>query len=140
MKLSVTVLTVIYLILLLGCSRTVIGGYRDSPDGRFRVYGKVYGEYGESFLNETSKRIRISIVSNDGDSNRLLEKEYHVKGSDVSWRAIWDEHNNLKLTIYDFGIGVDSSAANKGAPTNWIATYHYTFDTNTHTFNETRVK
>src|SRR5258705_9988956 len=36
-----------------GCTRTVIGGYKDSPDMRYRVYAKIYGAYGRSFLDNT---------------------------------------------------------------------------------------
>jgi hypothetical protein len=44
------------------CSRTVLGGYQDSPAEKFRVYGRIYGAYCRSFRDNTRKTIRVSIV------------------------------------------------------------------------------
>ena len=73
------------MLLLPGCSRTVIGGFVDSPDSKYRMYGRVYGVFGRAFLDDTDKTVRISIVLNDARETILFRKEIRVKGSDVGW-------------------------------------------------------
>src|SRR5437867_1671922 len=96
-----------------GCSRTVHGGFVDSPDKKYRFYGRVYGAYGRSFLENTAKTVWISIVANDANETLLFRKEYRVNGSDVGWDATWDNQDNLTVVIYDYGIGVESADAKK---------------------------
>src|SRR5262245_61375549 len=86
---------------LLGCSRTVIGGFDDSPDKKYRIYGRVYGALRKSFLNETRKTVRLSIVLNDAQETLVFRKEIKVKGSDVSWDCTWDTNNNISVVVFD---------------------------------------
>ena len=120
---------------LIGCSRTVIGGYTDSPDKKYRLYGRVYGAYGRSFFESTTKTVRISIVANDEKESLLFTKDYRVKGFDVGWDVIWKDANNLSLFIYDYGPNVEFSGLQKDEPPRRpIATMTYRFDANRATF------
>ena len=122
---------------LLGCTRTVVGGYSDSPDKKYRVYGRMYGAYGRSFLDRTPKIVRVSIVMTAGIEKPLFKKEYRIEGSDVGWDATWDEHHNLTLVFFEYSAGVSRwDLDKKGAPTNYIRTVTYRFDSKTALFTE----
>ena len=129
------------LVLSAGCTRTVVGGYTDSPDKKYRVYGRTYGAYGRAFVDETSKKFRVTIVTGDTNETLLLRKEYHVRGSDVSWDASWDQHNNLTVVVYDYGRGLDRvDASKRGSPTNHLLTLVYRLDSKTRSFSEVSSK
>ena len=66
-----------------GCSRTVIGGFTDSLDKKYRVYGRCFGAYGHDYVYSSSKIVRITIVANDEHETTLFRKEYRVRGADV---------------------------------------------------------
>ena len=124
-------------IFVVGCSRTVLGGYTDSPDKKYRVYGRVYGAYGRSFVDNTPKTIRISIVAAIGGEKLLLRKEYRIQGADVGWDATWDEQDNLTLAIFEYPPSISRwDLTKKGAPTNHILGVIYHFDSKTVTFTE----
>jgi len=124
-----------------GCSRTVIGGYADSPDKKYRVYGRVYGEYGRSFLDETDKTIRVSIVAEGGSETLLFRKEYRVHGSDVGWDGAWHGSTNLVVVFFEYPRGVNRwDLTKQGTPTNHICTVTYLFDSKTGTFAEQPAK
>jgi len=131
MKLAFTSLLVVAIaasVCFLGCRRTVKGGYIDSPDNKYRMYGRVYGAYGRSFPAATSKTIRISIVST-GNETLLIRKEYQLVGSDISWNAAWDNQDNLTVVIYDFGPGISYyDVKDHASPTNYIRTLFYHLD------------
>src|SRR5438046_443656 len=88
---------------LLGCSRTVTGGFTDSPDKKYRMHGRVFGALGKAFLDETRKTVRLSIVLNDPQETLLFRKEISVKGSDVSWDCTWDKEGNVSVVVFDYG-------------------------------------
>lgn len=120
-----------------GCSRTVVGGFVDSADKKYRVYGRVYGAYGRSFMDGNSKQVRISIVTTGGGEALLFRKEYRVNGSDVGWDATWDEHNNISVVVYDYGPGVDSTIGEKnGFPKHHLLTVTCHFDSKSGAFTE----
>jgi hypothetical protein len=129
-------------LVLVGCTRTVMGGYTDSPDKKFRIYGRVYGQYGRSFLEQGPKQVRISIVAGPiSDETLLLRREYRVQGFDVGWAADWDEHNNLTVVVHDYGRGIDRWDAKKnGSPTNHLLTLVYRLDPKTRKFVEASPK
>jgi hypothetical protein len=121
----------------LGCSRTVTGGFDDSLDKKYRVYGRVFGAYGRSFIDNSRKTVRISIVANDTNETLLFRKGYRVEGSDVSWDSTWDERNDLTVVIYDYGPGVLFTGLKKDAPPRrHIRTMAYQFDPKTGAFTE----
>jgi hypothetical protein len=123
------------------CSRTVVGGYADSSDGKYRVYDRIFGAYGRPFVDNTTKTIRISIVTS-GDNERLLfRKEYRVVGSDISVNMIWDKEHNLKVDVYDYGPGVDAiDGRRNGSPTHHILTLSFSFDSNVGIFRQQTAK
>ncbi len=115
--------------LTLGCTRTVLGGYSDSPDKKYRVYGRIYGAYGRSFLENTSKSVRITIVDPAKAEKILLRKQYQIKGSNVGWHALWDEQNNLKIVLFEYPPGVNRWDINqKAVPTNQIRSITFRCD------------
>src|SRR5882724_6642249 len=93
-------------ITLLGCTRTVTGGFTDSPDKKYRMYGRVYGALGKAFLDETGKTVRLSIVLNDAQETLLFRNEIRVKGSDVGWDCTWDKDGNVSVVVFDYGLHV----------------------------------
>ena len=124
-----------------GCTRTVVGGYTDSPDKTYRVYGRIYGAYGRSFLENTPKTVRISIVTAAGNETLLLRKEYRVQGYDVGWDAAWDEHHNLTVALFEYPAGTSRwDLTKKGSPTNHIRSVTYRFDSKGRTFTEESAK
>ena len=115
-------------VLLLGCSRTVTGGYEDSPDGKYRVWIRNFGAYGRAFTYRTRKIVRISLVEIVGaktnwDEKLLFTKEYHFKCADVMVNTSWDKEDNLTAVVYDYAPGMSWESARKAAsPSNYIAT------------------
>ena len=101
-----------------------MGGFEDSPNKLYRVYGRVYGAYGQSFLARTDKTVRISIVSNDKNETLLLRKEYQVHGGDVGWSSIWNATGDLSLAIFEKG------------PSNLLVRAVFHFDSTKKTFTE----
>src|SRR5258708_404282 len=121
----------------LGCSRTVTGGFDDSPDKKLRMYGRVYGALGKAFLDETRKTVRISIVTNDSKETLIFRREIHVKGSDVRWNCTWDKAGNVSVVVFNHGPGVYwEDALKAGTPSNLLATVLFIRDKQTGTFNE----
>ena len=81
---SSTTLTLLLLsvaIMFLGCSRTVTGGYEDSPDGKYRIWVRTFGAYGHAFTDYTRKTIRISIVEVIGAKSMSEKEDLGVFGS-----------------------------------------------------------
>ena len=133
-----TLFAIAPLLLTIGCTRTVIGGGgTDSPDKNYCVYARIYGAYRRAFVDETPKKVRISIVAGQTNETMLLRREYRVRGSDVTSDARWDEHNNLTVVIYDYGRGISRYDARKtGSPTNHLRTLVYRLDPKTRRFTE----
>jgi hypothetical protein len=125
------------LLLAVGCTRTVTGGFEDSPDKKYRCYGRVFGAYGRSFIEDTAKTVRISIVKNDTSETLLLRKEFAVNGADVTWDAIWEGQSSLQIIISDYGPGVSFYGPEKDAPPKrHIKTARFAFDAKTGEFSE----
>lgn len=127
---------------LLGCSRTVTGGYEDSPDGKYRVWIRNFGAYGHAFTDRTRKIVRIRLVGIIGAKHKweeklLFTKEYHFQCSDVMVDTSWDKEDNLNAVIYDYAPGVYWEDARKaGSPSNYIATVSLILDKQTGTVHE----
>ena len=120
-----------------GCSRTVIGGYTDSPDKKYRLYGRIYGAYGRSFFDNTPKTVPISIVTATGNETLLLRKEYRVQGADVGWEATWDAHHNVTVVLFEYPPGVNPwDISKKATTTNHISSVTFDFDSKAMTFTE----
>jgi len=145
MKFSLKLLpaALLCLALLPSCStRTVTGGYEDSPDGKFRLWVRTFGAYRRAFVDRTPKTIRVRFVEILGDKNNwneklLLEREYHFTCADVGLKTSWDTNNNLTAVVYDWPSGmVESDAQKQGIPSNYIATLRFQFDKGSGKFTE----
>lgn len=127
---------------VLGCSRTVTGGYEDSPDGKYRVWVRAFGAYGRAFLERTRKTVRIRLVEVIGaktnwNERPLFTKEYHFTCSDVMVNTSWDKEDNLTAVIYDYPPGVYWEDARKeGTPSNYIGTIALLLDKKTGKIHE----
>ena len=136
-----SVLLVLSIIALIGCSRIVTGGYVDSADRKYRVYGKCYGAYGRDYTGSSSKTVRITIVANDEYETQLFRSEYRVRGADVGWDAAWDHGNNLIITIYNYGAGRASHAVtNEERAKRVVRKLSFRLNSKTGTFAEQRLK
>ena|SRR5438552_8100781 len=123
--------------LFLGCSRTVVGGFSDSMDKKYRLYGRVQGAYAHSYVEQTPKTVTISIVATDRGERLLFTKKYRLVGSDVSWNASWNMQDSVTVSIYDYGPGIGySDSPGHGVPTNQLCTVSFCFDAKTGTFAE----
>lgn len=132
---SLSTLCVMGLIFSFGCSRTVTGGFDDSPDKKFRIYGRVYGAPGKAFLDETEKTVRISVVTADANETLLFREKIDVKGSDVGWDCTWDKGDNAEIVVFTYGPNVDQADAVKaGTLSNLLATVSLTLDKSTGKF------
>jgi hypothetical protein len=126
---------------LFGCTRTAIGGYSESPDKSYCVYGKVYGAYGRSFLDNTDKKIKISIAKGNGTEKLLFLREYRVHGADVGWNAMWNANTNVTVVVFEYPAGVNRwDLSSKQGPTNHLRTLTYDLDSKTETFVERPTK
>ena len=129
-------------IAVFGCTRTVTGGYEDSPDDQYRVWIRTFGAYGHAFLERTPKTVRISLVQSIGaktnwNEKSLFTKEYHFTCSDVMVDTSWDKEDNLTAVIYDYPPGVYwETARKKRIPSNYIATVSFILDKQTGTVHE----
>jgi hypothetical protein len=80
------------LALLPGCSRTITGGYEDSPEGKSRLWVRTFGAYSRAFVHRTRKTVRVRLVEVLGDKNNwneklLFEKQYHFTCADVGLKT-----------------------------------------------------
>jgi hypothetical protein len=138
-------LPLVCLVLLAACSsRTVTGGYEDSPDGKFRLWIRKFGAYGRAFVDRTEKVVHVRLVEILGDKNNwneklLFEKDYHFTCADVGLQTSWDANHNLTAVVYDWPDGVvESDAEKQGIKSNYIATLSFEFDNKTGKFMERR--
>ncbi|SRR5258708_7258033 len=126
---------------VLGCTATYRGGSTISPDGNYRIYGHVRGAYGHAFIDETAKKIWITIARTDNKETPLLERKYRVHGSDVGWTAIWDPRDNVTVVFFDYGPGIYWEDARKtGVEKRPIRTVTYRFDSEASSFIEGSAK
>jgi hypothetical protein len=124
-------------VFLSGCTRTVIGGYSESPDKEYCLYGRIYGGYGKSFLDDADKKVIVSIVKSGATEKSLLRKEYSIRGSNVDWKATWDAHTNVTVVIFEYPSGYNRWDTSKKAPLiKELRKLIYNFDSNAKTFIE----
>jgi hypothetical protein len=122
---------------VVGCSRVQVGGYSDSPDGKYRLFIDTLGGYGCSYYADTAKDLYIAIHVKDERWMELLNKHYRIRGSDVTCDCNWDPSNNVTVVLYDYGPGVAHyGLKNEESQKRIIRTVAYRFDTNTGKFLE----
>jgi hypothetical protein len=145
-----------------GCTSTFTAGSDDSPDGRYAVFVHVRGTGGRAYIDDTKKSVFIiigtksnqtptiltnyqngaiaseTVVAVSGKPGKpLLEKKYHIHGSDVCWNDVWGKNDNVTVSLYDYGPSVSSYDAEKnGTPKREIQTLHYRFDSKSGSFIE----
>jgi hypothetical protein len=135
--LRVLIAVIAPLIGVIGCTRTVVGGYVDSPDRIYGVYGRIYGAYGRSFLDNTTKTIHITIVASRSPEKVVLSRQYRVRGSNVGWNAIWCDHTNLAVVVFEYPPGVSRwDLTRPRGPTNHLLTVTYALERNSPAFVE----
>jgi hypothetical protein len=88
-------------------TRTVVGGYSDSPDGEYRVYARLYGAYGRAYDDKTSKSVVITLTKKGNEGSPLLKRSYRFTGSSARWDANWQTNGELTVVVFDYGIGTD---------------------------------
>ena len=124
---------------LAGCSRAVTGGYKDSPDGKFRCWMRQFGPYNHTLRERYKTRIRVVEVINKTNwvEKPLFTKEYQFSNPDVLIDPSWDKEDNLKIVLYDYGPGVSWEAARQaGLASNVIATVSLIMDRKTGMYHE----
>jgi hypothetical protein len=165
-KLRRTVLPCLLSVALLGCAAAYNARTDLAPDDRHLVNCYIRGALGRSYCSETSKRIVVSIYSRGPNDKTLLEqdlkrqmptgvnmshpipgfqqkllfeKQYYIKGSDVSWRSIWRPDNNLSVAFYDYGRDKDVPYASmQSAPKRLLLTINFTNDPTTGGYTEAK--
>jgi hypothetical protein len=145
-----------------GCISTYTAGTDDSPDGKYLVGGHIRGAGGRVYLDNTRKTVFITIETKGNQTativtnyqngaiiservvavsgkavKLLLEKKYHVRGSDVCWDDTWGKDDSLAIVLYDYGPGVYwEDAKKKGVPKRIIRVLHYYIDPKSGSFVE----
>ena len=73
-----------------GCSRTVVGGYTDSSDNKYRVYGRVYGAYPSLYFVVVLVFVLVS----------AFVRLHHVEGKKVHYhpycQKVWCDQRKLE--------------------------------------------
>jgi hypothetical protein len=126
---------------LAGCSRAVTGGYKDSPDGKYRCWMRQFGPYNYALRKRYAIRIRVVEVMDKTNwvEKPLFTKEYQFKNPDVLIDPSWDKEDNLRIVLYDYAAGVSWEAAKRaGLASNVIATVSLVMDRKTGTYHEQR--
>jgi hypothetical protein len=120
-----------------GCGRIMVGGGEDSPDKKYSLGVSTAGAYNHAYYDDTRKTVSITIYTNDGRWTELLAQTYRVRGSDLGWNCAWDEHDNITLTLHDYGPGVSHYDLKTNSPPKRILrTLRYQLDPKNGGFTE----
>jgi hypothetical protein len=97
------------LTIISSCTRTVIGGFSDSPAKTFRVYGRGFGALRKAYVDETRKQVRITFVTNSSAEAQIGQFTFNFKAaSDLGWDAKWDGEKRVTIGFFDYGPGISS--------------------------------
>jgi hypothetical protein len=121
--------------LWVGWRPTVLGGFQDSGDGKYRVYARLHGAFGRSFVKRTEKVVRIDIVMKGAKEKLLLKEEYRVTAANLGWNGWWDSSNNLTVVMFEYPRGMNRETLGKVA-TNNLRTLTFQFDPRLNAFRE----
>lgn len=71
-------------------------------------------------------------------TNRLLfRKEYWLRSSDLEWNSSWGAQDDLSITFYDYGAGVEGPySLQSTAPKRVLRTLNYHFDSGLGVYRE----
>lgn len=149
---------------LFGCAAAYNARMDLAPDERHAVSCHIRGAAGRSYYSQTTKRIGVTIYTRGPNDSRLLqedldrqiatgvivahpipgletkvifEKQYRIKGSDVSWYSVWQPDNSLSIVFSDHG--QDKAASDFSAQPiseRSLLTINFTFDPMTGTYKE----
>ena len=141
-----------------GCAAAYNSRHELAPDKRDSVVCYVRGAYGRAYYRETDKKIIVSLYSHGPNDQRLLQKDfeeqkkahpgywvshpieglekklllekvYHLKGSDVGWRPIWGPQNSVSLVFYDHGANcAGPGSLSPTSPERTLRMLRFTFD------------
>src|SRR5438105_4646403 len=128
------------LLVLCGCTHTVVGGGGYSADKRYRLWVTSHGASGKAYVDKSKKKLWVTISSRDNAnySAQLFQKQYIFIGSDLSWETLW-QSNDVSVVFYDWGDNVSNYNNMKHFPaSNHIATLSYHLDTATGKFMENK--
>ena len=162
-----TILPCLLSVALLGCAAAYNVRTDLAPGDRHAVSCYVRGAFGRRYYRETPKRIVVSIYSHGPNDRKLLEqdlerqratgaivahaipglqtklifeKQYCVRGSDVSWRSVWRPDGGLSVVFYDYGRGqVVPYAAMQSAPERLLLTINFAYDPTTGGYKEEKL-
>jgi hypothetical protein len=149
----------------IGCAAAYNARHDFAPDSRDSVDCYIRGAFGRQYYRETGKKVMVRIYSHGPNDKALLEqdehnqmasgalvahdisgletqlsyeKEYQLKGSDVSWRSVWGSHNSLTLVFYDYGRDVAGPLSSlEPATQRSLLTLHFMLDPATGNYGET---
>jgi hypothetical protein len=166
-KLRSAVLACLLPLALLGCAAAYNARTDLAPDDRHAVNCYVRGALGRRYYRETPKRIVVSIYSHGPNDRKLLEqdlerqrptgaivahaipglqtklifeKQYSIRGSDVSWRSVWRPDNGLSVVFYDYGRDeAVPYAAMQSAPERLLLTINFAYDPTTGGYTEAKL-
>ena len=92
-----------------GCTRTVVGGFVDSPGNTYRVYTRGFGGLGAAYVDETSKQYRISVVTTGsiGSEKDVGEVMFDFPAAArLSSKITWTGEKEFAVQFFDYGDGV----------------------------------
>jgi hypothetical protein len=166
-KLRCTVLPCLLSAAVLGCAAAYNARTDLAPDDRHAVRCYIRGASGRNYYRDTSKRIVVSVYSHGPDDKKLLEqdfqrqtstgvfvahtipglqtkllleKQYCIKGSDVSWRSVWRPDNSFSIVFYDYGHDEAVPYASiQSAPKRLLLTINFTYDSTTGGYTEAKL-
>jgi hypothetical protein len=148
-----------------GCAAAYNARNDMAPDNRHSVNCYIRGAFGRDYYRETPKKIVITIYSHGPNDKMLqekdaqeqlpsgvnvsrpipglemkvlLERQYRIKGSSVSWRAVWSPQNDFSIIFYDYGPNEQAPDSSKEAAAHerLLCTISYSFDSSTGEYKE----
>jgi len=128
----------VMLIVLCGCTHTVVGGGGDSPDKRYSLWVSSHGASGKAYFDRSKKKLWVRIESRGGGNPTVLfEQSYILTGSDIQWDTRWSSNETVSVVFYDWGDGVSNYNNMKHlSASNHIASLSFALDRSTGKFIE----
>ena len=121
-----------------GCMHTVVFGGGESPGKRYCLSVASHGASAKAYVDNSKKRIWITIDSQDAtNSATLFKQRFVLSGSDIDWNTRWSSDEAVSVDFYDWGYGVSNYKNNKHlSASNHIASFSFALDRTTGKFIE----